>query len=265
MTDQNDAVIEEVIEEPTEALEAEAVETEEETPEPTESSPVNKVQTRMDELTKFGRTEERARREAERDRDYWRDLATKEKSEVKPEPVKLEVKTLEDFDYDETAYQSYIFDTARSQAVEAAKHALQEDKTNNDTQARQKAFQAKEEKYSKVMPDYMEVTRDQNVTLTKEMVEIAASSDKGPELLYHLAKNPDISASIARLSPLDAAREMGRIEATKLTKETNVTSKAPPPAKTIKGGDPVISKTPEQMTQNEFNEYRRKVIAKRGN
>jgi len=260
MTDENDAVIEEVIEEPIEPVEAVAEPVEEETPEPTESSPVNKTQERMDELTRF-------RREAERDRDYWRDLANKEKSDdVKVEkPQPLEVKTLEDFDYDETKYQSYIFDTARTQAVEAAKHALQEDKTNNDTQARQKAFQTKETEYSKSVKDYMDVTRDTSLSLTKEMVDIASSADDGPALLYYLAKNPDISASIARMSSLDAAREMGRIEATKLTKETNVTSKAPPPAKTIKGGDPVIAKTPEQMSQKEFNEYRRKVIAKRGN
>jgi len=249
MTDDAEVIEGEQVEEIVEEVETETAETE--TSEPSEPSPEKETdgfQKRIDKAT-------RKQRDAERDRDYWREQATIKPEPVAEKPPELEVKTLEDFEYDEGKYQAYIFETARTQA--------QEDRANTDTQARQKAFEAKEEKYSKVMPDYMEVTRDTSVTLTKEMVEIASSSDKGPELLYHLAKNPDISASIARLSLLDAAREMGRIEATKLVKGTKSTSKAPPPAKVLKGGDPVIKKDPGDMTQKEFNEYRRKVISKR--
>ena len=178
MTDEIDAAVEEVTEEVTEEIEAEAGETEEAEQEPTESSPVNKTQERIDELTKF-------RREAERDRDYWRELATKEKpvEPVVEKPQELEVKTLEDFEYDEKAYQTYVFDTARAQAVQAAKHALQEDKSTSDVQARQKAFQTKEDEYSKTVTDYKDVTRDPSLSLTKEMVDIASSSDTGPALL----------------------------------------------------------------------------------
>lgn len=258
MTDETDAE-NEVIEEAPEAIEAEAEVVEEEPQEPSESSTEkeepekSKVQERIDELT-------RLRRETERERDYWKEQASKP-----PEPVKpLELKTLEDFDYDEKAYQAYFIETSTSQAVEAAKQALKEESLQREAKTRQKAFETKESKYAEDVTDYMKVTRDENLRLTKEMVDIVALSDDGPSVLYYLGKNPDISAAIADLSPLAAAREIGRIEA-KLSKEPKSASKAPPPPPKIKGGDPVIKKSPDEMTQKEFNAYRRKVIANRGN
>lgn len=216
------------------------------------------VQKRIDELT-------RLRRETERDRDYWRELATKKE----PEPVKvepLEVKTLEDFDYDEKAYQSYIFQAAQNHAVEAAKRALEEDRTSTETKTRQKAFEAKESKYAETVEDYIEATRDPSLALTKDMVDIAATSEDGPALLYYLAKNPLIADSISRLPVTIAAREMGKIEA-RLAKESQP-SKAPPPAPKIDGvnaGHKVNPDNPasDKLPMDQWLKARNKQIAKR--
>lgn len=246
----------EVVEAPTEAIESEESNTpEEKAADPSESSPDKEdgVQKRINKAT-------RKQRDAERDRDYWREQAMKaEKPE--PEPVKaepLEVKTLEDFEYDEAKYQAYIFDTAQKQAVEAAKSALKEDKTKTDAELKQKAFSSRELKYSEEIPDYMEVTRDDSLNLTKDMVDIAAESDDGPALLYYLAKNPDVSDTIARLSPLAAAREMGRIEATKLNVEPKKTTDAPKPPPKIDGVNAGTQKKQDDMTVEEWRVFRRK-------
>jgi len=269
MTDENqiDAEVQnEAIEEPTEEVEAEAEATEDGEQEPSDSSPEKKesngFQKRIDKAT-------RKQRDAERDRDYWREQALKaEKPEPAPvKPETLEVKTLEDFDFDETKYQAYIFQTAQEQAVQAAKSALSEDKATNDAKSRQKAFESKEQKYSKTVDDYMEVTRNPDVMITKDMVDIAASSEDGPALLYYLAKNPDISDNIARLSPIDAAREMGRIEATKLSAEPKKQTKAPKPPPKIDGVNATTtikadSPDSDKLSTEAWLKQRRKQIAK---
>lgn len=244
-------------------IEAEAIEAEDETTEPSDSSPEKEdskgIQKRIDELT-------RIRRETERDRDYWREIAMKaEKPESKPEPKVYEVKTLEDFDYDEKAYQSYIFEAAQNQAVEAAKRALEEDRTTIEHKTRQKAFEAKESKYAETVDDYLTVTRDPSLPFTKDMVDIAATSDDGPALLYYLAKNPLIADSLSRLPPTMAAREMGMIEA-KLAKESQP-SKAPPPPPKIDGvnaGHKVSPTDPasDKLSMDAWLKARNKQLAK---
>ena len=39
-------------------------------------------------------------------------------------------------------------------------------------------------------------------------------SDRGPELAYHFAKNPDVLVNLNGMSPTQAAREIGKLEAT---------------------------------------------------
>lgn len=220
--------VEEAIDEESTVAEAEAETTEEETQAPSDSSPENDepewFKKRIGEMTW-------KQREAERERDYWKEQATKE-PEPKAEP--LEVKTLEDFDYDDKAYQAHLIETSKSQATEAAKQAIREEQATIEAKARQKAFETKESKYAEEVKDYLSVTRSESLVLTKDMVDVAALSDDGPALLYYLGKNPDISAAIANLPPLAAAKEMGKIEA-KLSKETKSASKAPPPPPKIDG------------------------------
>lgn len=62
--------------------------------------------------------------------------------------------------------------------------------------------------------DYDEVAHGSHVRITPEMAEVIKASEVGPEVAYHLGKNPDEAARIARLSPLVQAREIGKIEAT---------------------------------------------------
>jgi len=81
------------------------------------------------------------------------------------------------------------------------------------------------------------------------MVETLSSAEKGPDVLYYLGKNPDVAASLASMSPLDAARELGRIEATKLVKPEPSTKKPPTAVPKIKavdaGATRVRTDTPE--------------------
>lgn len=228
---------------PTE-VEQEESETVEEAVEPSESSSEKKepkgVQKRLDELTKNWR-------ETERDRDHWRELAMKYVNQPEPQreiqqqipQPQPQVKTLADFEYDENQYQSYLF----NQAQEVARRTVQEQYERESMARRATSFQAKESDFSKSNEDYMQVTRNPNLSITRDMVSLLQESDSGPDVLYYLGKNPEVANSLANLPPVILARELGRIEEKiAYTKKSAATvSNAPPPTPKIDGGSPSIN------------------------
>lgn len=227
-------------------------------PEPEEKPKADPVQKRIDELT-------RKRREAERDSEYWREQALKNKPEPEPAPVEEPLKTLADFDYDELKYQQHLFDLSRQGAVKEAQRILAEEKTQQEVSKKVSGFKAKEAEFSKDIEDYRDVVKNPSLPITQVMAETAMEMDNGPEVLYYLGKNPDIAEEIAQLSPLRAALELGRIEAKFQQKGGKKVSDTPAPPPKIAALDPVVSKNPDEMTQKEWNEHRRKIIANRGN
>lgn len=74
-------------------------------------------------------------------------------------------------------------------------------------------YQERCEETVKSIPDFYDVVRNpafQTSDLVKRL--ILDSGEKAPLVAYHLAKNPRLAASINGMSPIEAAREMGRIE-----------------------------------------------------
>lgn len=257
----------EVVTADVEAIETEEVETEQMGEQPSESSTEteekaekpNPAQKRIDELTK-------ARRTAERDAEYWRDQAQRKEPDKPVEKVAEPLKTLEDFDYDEAKYQQHLFSKAREGAVDEAKRVLKDEQGRENSDRRISTFRGKEADFSKSVDDYHEVVTDPNLPISQVMADVATEMDNGPEVLYYLGKNPDLADKISQLSPLSAARELGRIEATIQSQEKKgeTVSKAPAPAPKIKAANPAIQKSMDDMSQREFNDYRRKQIANRG-
>jgi hypothetical protein len=69
-------------------------------------------------------------------------------------------------------------------------------------------------KANPAMPDFEErYSEASTMPISRAMHETIIESEHGPELAYHLATHPDEAARIAKLSPLAAARELGKIEA----------------------------------------------------
>jgi hypothetical protein len=93
--------------------------------------------------------------------------------------------------------------------------------------------------------------------------QLLLDSENGPELAYHLAKDAENFARVCKLSPIAAARELGKIEAT-LTKAPESakeikTTKAPAPIKPVGGSGSANSKEfREDMTYPEFKRWRAK-------
>lgn len=175
-----------------------------------EKSAAPGLQKRIDELTRKWRT-------AERERDFERSermrAATAEQPKA-PDPVAADapVKTLADFGYDETQFAKYIRDEARSFARQEAEAVIKREREAEKTARTKSTYDQKVEAFVKDAPDFYEVFHN-DLPVSQAMAEVIVQSDDGPALAYHLGKNPDVAAQLAKLPPTLAARELGRIEA----------------------------------------------------
>lgn len=132
------------------------------------------------------------------------------------------------------------------------------------------SFADREEEARAKYEDYDEVAKSDDVPITREMAAVILESEIGPEVAYHLGKNPREAARIAQLSPLAQAREIGKIEAalTSATPPVKKTSSAPEPIRpvgsrstvpTVSTSDPRSTK----MSDSEWIKQRNAEIAKR--
>lgn len=209
---------------------------------------------RIDELT-------RRRYDAERERDHWRDMALRAPTPQAKVEEASPGKTLADFGYDEAKYQAYWRDETRKEAASAAREELQKSQSHDSAAQRDAEFADRETDFAKSLPDYMDVTRDPHLPISEAMAETIKDSENGPAITYHLGKNPRLAASIARLSPLQQAREIGRIEASLAIKPVvPKVSGAPAPAPKIAAGDSKVEKDPKDMNRDEFAKWRRKFM-----
>ncbi len=177
--------------------------------------------------------------------EYWRQQALANvvpataPAEPTPQP------TIEQFDYDPDKFAKATVDWATKEAKSAATEAV---KTQLDVQAkatRQADLQTKWEeraaKFTEDHPDYHAVVTNPTIKMTSEMVEVMAESDKGPEMAYHLGLNPDKAARIARMSTVQQAAAIGRLEAevSKPAPKPQLTS-APTPPTSVGGQQPTV-------------------------
>jgi hypothetical protein len=135
------------------AIAPESTQTTESAPVTTEAPPPVKTdsepewfQKRMNEMTARYRSEERERQALAQERDQLRQQL--QQQQVR-EPEKA--KTLEDFGYNESEYQSYLFDKAEKRAVEAAKRARIEEQTEAQKASRVRKFKEREVEYEKAI------------------------------------------------------------------------------------------------------------------
>jgi hypothetical protein len=251
-----DVELDEAEAEPEETETAESEETAKEEPEPEESSTSKKddgFQKRIDELTtRFYNQKQEA--------DFYKQQledATKAVESVAPG------KTLADFEYDEAQYASYLQDQAKVEARADVERNAQQHKIMQ----RRAEFEMKEASFATDIEDYQIVTRNPALPINEAIVETLQSAEKGPEVLYYLGKHPDVAASLSQMSPLDAARELGKIEATKLVKPEPPISKTPEPPPKIKGSDTaavrIRSDSPEsdKLSDAEWLKLERKRLA----
>lgn len=217
------------------------------------------AQQRINEITK-------ARYEAERLAAYWKGIAEGSRSQTQqiPEPAARESAArpnLADFPDYET-YIEALTDWKTTQKVAEVVHHQQAATVQERQQAEAlelaRGWAGKQESARKSISDYDEVLGGAETVVAPYVTDAILTSDRGPEVAYHLAKNPALAEKLNRLSPIAAAREIGRIEAA-LEKSSPGTPRSapPPPAKTTRSSA-TISGDPAKMSHEEYRTMRAK-------
>ena len=193
--------------------------------------PKRSARERINELTKRAH-------EAEREVQRWREAAERKTADPseKPNPDKFGsydeyVEALADWKADQRVAESFKRrDAERSQAAEA-----------RAAEAKAQAWAERQSEFREATPDYDAVVGKSAVQIAPHVVDTLLDSESGPELAYHLAKRPETVKRINALSPLSAARELGRIEATlsnPAAPQIKPASKAPAPITPVRSSAP---------------------------
>lgn len=182
---------------------------------------------RIDELT-------RQRREAERQAEYW-----KARAEQKVDPDSL--------DYEEGLAERFSQRIRREQADTAKETA---------GQLATEAFNYRETIAREKFADYDTVTRNPNVAITSAMAEIIRDSDVGPDIAYHLGKNPAEAAQIAALSPTRQAVELGKLEV-RISAPKALPAQPPAPVQPVNAIASGGNKDPGTMSMSEYIAWRK--------
>lgn len=222
--------------------------------EPVEERKQNpKIERRFSEITK---QREAAKQEAERERQARLELESKvrelesklsppapqEPAEADPKPKPEQFSDM--FEYAEALSEWTADKRIREEkAKEAAQRQEQERQKTMDTWSqRVNDFRSK-------TPDFDDMVGSADVVVSNEVRDAIFDSDVGPQILYHLAENPDVAKKLSGMTAIGALRMIGKLEAKfeepaqpQTQRETAVkTSKAPPPINPIKAtaGGPV--------------------------
>jgi hypothetical protein len=210
-------------------------------------------QERVNEIT-------RARREAERRAQYLEQelaaMRSQQPSHHQPQQHDRPP-ALQDYATPEE-WGAAIADYSARRALSQAEQRFQQHDQFRTQQQIADQFAAKEAAFAATHPDYMERVGEMvaAVPLPQEILNVIGSSDLGVDVAYHLATHLDVADRLARMSPVAAAVEIGRIEARlSAPKPSKPVTNAPAPVPTVGGGS-IASKDPDRMTVEEWMAHR---------
>lgn len=239
------------------------------------------VQKRLDELTKQ-REDERRRAEAAEAR-LDRALAALERPrEVAPMPVEepedpepsRPVKSLY---ADPDAYDSALDAYAEAKAAWIAKREAKTylaDETRKSHEARivaeqkviQETHRKRVEKTMEKYPDYKQVAESPDISISMPMAAAILHSEHGPEIAYHLGKNPSEAAKIATLPIPLQLMELGLIVSRfSSTPVKPVVSNAPKPIRPLASNSESSAElsSDEEPSMEEYAAQRKKQLQDR--
>lgn len=193
-----------------------------------ERKPNPKLEKRFSELTK---QREEARKEAQREREAREALEARLKAlEQSSQPQKASV---EPEDEPQPHQFSDAFEYAKALAEFKAEEALRnrdrqeaERRANEERQKVLTEWAKRVEAAKAELPDFDDMVASSDVVVTDPVRDAILESDVGPQILYHLAENPEVAEKLATMSIPAALRQLGKLEA-KLEKTVEEQSEKP--------------------------------------
>jgi len=171
-----------------------------------------------------------------------------QKARIENEPKR------EQFNDDDAYLEAKLEQLAEKKAMEKIQHLERQREQEKSSEV----FLERAEKASEKYADFHEVVGDPKLKINDAMVEFISESDVGPDVAYHLGKNPELAAKIADMSPIKAARELARIESEVSSKPIVKTSSAPAPITPI-GNRGSAQSSLEKLSFAEYKEQRMKM------
>ena len=169
-------------------------------------------------------------------------------------PVETKAPTLEDFDYDDAAFNAASISHQIKQGVADESQRLQQQGVAAQQEAvRQQKAQAFDAQIAEVTvskPDYQEVIKNLP-EFKQDTLDAIMSSDQGAELAYALGENLELADEIASASPMVAAMKLGELSARLKQKPEIKTSAAPSPIEPVSSGGS-LSKDIGEMSMEEI-------------
>lgn len=197
-------------------------------------------------------------KDAEFEANYWKmkALEVDNKSAVgKPEVQEPRKPTFAD----SGDIEIYAEQMAEWTAQKAVRAALAERDTRRSQDKVQTSFATRVNDFIATHSDYNDLMRAaDDVPTTPEIMEVIQTSDVGPAIAYHLAKNHDLVHKLNSMSPLKRMLELGKLEdklSVKSAAPKKEVSKAPVPNKPVTG-KVQSNKKLEDMSPAEFIAFR---------
>ena len=189
----------------------------------------NPVQPRIDELTKKVR-------ENEREAAFWRARAEAAEKPAAPPPEKPTPDKFDDYGAYVEALTEFKADEKIKAGFEAREKAQAE---KRETETRQSTWQTRKAEAAKALPDIDAVLESSDVPVANHVSAELLDSEFGPQIAYKLANDRALADKLNGMSPTQAAREIGRLEASYAT----APAAADPDPPTDPVPEPVIKKT----------------------
>lgn len=150
-----------------------------------------------------------------------------------------------------------IRDTFRQKEARDAATARQT-AANNARQERIDAYEESLEGITGKIPDFDEVVGGmKGAKVSDELFEEIISSEKGPFITYHLAKNPKDLERLNSMTGKELAREVTRLEAKVGLPQAKTNTQAKKPTTPPRGGAS-LTLDPSKMSQREYEAWRAK-------
>lgn len=189
----------------------------------------------------------------------------------KPKPTETPKPKQEDFEeYDK--YVEALTDWKVDQKIKAQNKEAQEKEMDGRTAEAEKDFRKKLDEGKERYSDFEEVAMNPTAPITQAMVQILHECENPADIAYYLGRNTKECAAISNMTPFQAAKAIGKIEAEiKVELEKNPPPPPPPPPEKKPekkvtaapapivpiGSREVVTKDPEKMTQAEYEAWRR--------
>ena len=213
---------------------------------------VDNIQKRINKITAEKHAEKRkAGEEKRKAEELQRKLDAMQAAQ---KPVETKAPTLEDFDYDETAFNAASISHQVKQGVANESQRLQQQGIAAQQEAvrqqKAQAFDAQVAEVTATKPDYQDVIKNLP-EFNGDTLDAIMSSDQGAELAYALGENLELADEIASASPMVAAMKLGELSARLKQKPQIKPSAAPSPIEPVSSGGS-LSKDIGEMSMEEI-------------